>query len=245
MTERQARVREFVDEAFPPGADLARAAAGARAGIASADWEERSAAYNAARRLFRYAPAALADDDVHAFATAILDEMGSSQTALVLAALAALAEAFRGKPASMEFELARLAPVLLPLHQKTAQFFEAALAELFDAIVQAVSVKKFLAVMIANADARGSKVQAAIARYCRDSLAKQAVNGEKMFAKGTNEAADLVRLVGKALAGAATETRNAGREAARLLAQYYGDAFPTLVQRALGERPAADLLRAV
>jgi hypothetical protein len=243
MSERQQRVRVFVDEEFAAGTHVAQVAGKVRTGLLEKDWEERSAAYNTIRRLFKYAPEAVSDDDIHTFVTAILDDIGSSQTALVLAALGAIGEAFRGKPTAMEFELGRLVPPMLPLHQKTAQFFEAALSDCFAAIVETMSVKRFLGVLVANGDARGSKVQAAIAKYCRDSLAK--LGTEKLFARTSNDADDLVKLVSKLLSGAASETRAAAKDSAKALAQYYGDHFATIVQHALQPREASDLLRVV
>jgi hypothetical protein len=82
-----------------------------------------------------------------------------------------------------------------------------------------------------------------MSKYLRDSLTK--LGTEKLFTKVSKEAEDLVKLVARFLGGAATETRTAARESAKLLAQHYGDNFSTLVQRALGPREAADLLRIV
>jgi hypothetical protein len=56
----------------------------------------------------------------------------------------------------MEFELGPVVLPLLPLHQKTAQFFEAALAECF---VAAMPVKRMIGVLVANGESRGTRVR--------------------------------------------------------------------------------------
>jgi hypothetical protein len=243
LTPRQQNVREFVDVPFPTDEKMGAVVSRIRAGLTSSDWEERCTSYWTMKRLLRYSADALSDDDVHMFVTALLDDVGGSQTALVLAALSALEEAFRCKAASMEFELGRIIPPMLPLHQKTAQFFEAALGQCFAAMVQTISVKRFLTVMVANGDVRGTKVQSAIARCVLAALEKRKETGEKIFAKASDEAADLVRLVSKLAAGAVKETRAAAARTTKLLAEYYADEFPRIVQRALNTRQAADLLR--
>jgi hypothetical protein len=242
LTPRQQSVREFVDTPFTAEEKMGLVVSRTRSGMTSSDWEERCTSYWTMKRLLRYSADVLTDDDVHVFVTAFIDDVGGSQTALVLAALGALEEAFRCKPAAMEFELGRVVPPMLPLHQKTAQFFEAALSQCFAAMMQTMTVKRFLSVMVANGDVRGTKVQAAIARCLQGSLEKKKDTGEKIFARSSDEVVDLVRLVSKLAGGAATETRAAAARAAKLLAEYYADQFPRIVQKALSTREAADLL---
>jgi hypothetical protein len=243
LTARQQSVREFVDAPFGGEEKMGVVVGRTRSGMTSSDWEERCTAHLTMKRLLRYSADLLTDDDVHVFATAFLDDVGGSQTALVLAALGTLEEAFRCKAAAMEFELGRIVPPMLPLHQKTAQFFETALSQCFTAMVQSMTVKRFLSVMVANGDVRGAKVQTAIARCIQGSLEKRRETGEKIFARTSDEVLDLVRLVSKLAGGAATETRAAAARGAKLLAEYYTDHFPRIVQKALGTREAADLLR--
>jgi hypothetical protein len=50
-------------------------------------------------------------------------------------------------------------------------------------------------------------------------------------------------MLSRLLAGAATETRNAAKEAVRAVSLYYGEHFPAMVQRGLCARAASDLMR--
>jgi hypothetical protein len=147
------------------------------------------------------------------------------------------------KTATMESELARILPPMLRLHQKTAQFFEATLGECFDVIIESVSVKRFLSVLVSTEATKSTRVQAAIAKYCKDSLTKQGRTNERMFAKGSSELTEIIKMLSKLLSGAASETREAARDSSRLLSAIYGDQFPGIVQRCLESREAAEFMR--
>jgi hypothetical protein len=243
LTTRQQQIREFVDEPFAAGEKIVAVVAQARRGLEQKDWEEKTASFNASKRILRYCPDAMSDDDIHELVTAVLDSLGSPQTALVFSALGALEEAFKMRTGTMEYELGRILPSILKLHQKTAQFFEAPLSQCFDVLVEAIPVKRFLAVLISSEGTKSTRVQAAAARYCRDSLAKQGRTNEKMFVKGSSELSDLIKMISRLLSGATSETREAARDSSRLLGAIYGDQFPGIVQRVLEARDAAEFLR--
>lgn len=245
MTQRQQSVRNFVDEPYPEASAAFAAAADAsrmRDGVGATDWEDRSAAFNTAKRLLRYAPGNMSDDDVHAFVTAAIEDVGNQRAALALAAIGALEEGFRKKGSSMEFELGRVAPVLMRLTQKTGQFFEEALDKCFEAMIGGIPAKRLLGVLI-KGDLKSSKVQAAIARYCRDALQKCVTGNERMFAKGSAEITELVEFLFKMLTGASPGARDAARDAARLLSSIYGDDMSAIVSGALEPRQANEFMK--
>lgn len=245
MTNRQQQVREFIDEPFGRKEKVSELVTQMRDGIANKEWEERSASYNQARRLIKYASKDVSDDDIHCLVTAILDDISSPRAALALSAIGALEEAFERKPDTMEFELARVISVMMKLHQKTAQFFEAALSHCFESIVQVMPPKRFVSVLMANGETRSTKVQSAIARYLRDSLQKCVDTGEKLYAKNSNDVTELVKFIYKLMSGAATETRDAAKAAARCMSEIYGDGFSGIVSHALETRDSSEFLRSM
>ena len=245
MTNRQQQVREFIDEPFGRKEKVSDLIAQMRDGVGNKEWEERSASYNLARRLIKYASDEMSDDDIHCLVTAVLDDISSPRAALALSAIGALEEGFTMKPETMEFELARVMSVMIKLHQKTAQFFEAALSHCFEEIVQAMPPKRFVSVLMSNGETRSTKVQSAIARYLRDSLRKCLDSGDKLFTRNSNDASELVKFIYKLMSGAATETRDAAKAAARCMSDLYGDAFGGIVSHALESRDANEFLRAM
>jgi hypothetical protein len=242
MTTRQQQIREFVDEPFSESDKLPAVVCQARRGLLQKDWDDKTAAFHTCKRVLRYAPAAFSDDDVHELVTVVLESLGSSQTALVISAIGALEEAFQTKAAAMEFELPRILPIVLKLHQKTAAFFEAALGHCCSVMVESMSVKRFLTVLVSSEFTKSTRVQTAVSKYCRDALLKQVRTGERLWGKGASEIGELIKMLARLHNGAAPETREAARESSRLLANVYGEQFAGIVQRTLEAREAADFM---
>ena len=66
-----------------------------------------------------------------------------------------------------------------------------------------------------------------------------------MFTRNSNDASELVKFIYKLMSGAATETRDAAKAAARCMSDIYGDAFGGIVSHALETRDANEFLRAM
>jgi hypothetical protein len=137
--------------------------------------------------------------------TAALEDANTQRAALFLAMIAGLEEAFRVRSRTMEFELPRIMPVILKLHQRTAQFLEEALAKCFKAIVSTIPPRRFVSLLLVNSDSKSPKVQTAAAKYCRESLHRCVQEKERLFLKNSNEAADLVKMIWKFLSGSIIE----------------------------------------
>ena len=267
LTSRQQQIREFVDEPFEDSDhfSLSIYIQQCRSSLSSTDWEERSASYNQAKRILRYSPDSFSDDDIHLLVTATLEDVTSQRSALALSSIGALSEAFSQKPSAMSFELGRVLPALLKLHQKTAQFFESALTSCMEIIIDSMSPKRFLSILIANCDTKSTKVQTAISKYIRASLEKQqssptpipgskvasrtatagTASSDRFFSKKCNELRTLIVILNKLLKGAATETREAAKDSVRILSDLYGESFNSIVDSALEPRAAAEFYRTI
>ncbi|OHS94234.1 hypothetical protein TRFO_11323 [Tritrichomonas foetus] len=243
MTSRQQQIREFVDEPFDKEEASPEYVQQCRSGLSSTDWEERSASYNQMKRILRYSTNSINEEDLHSLVTSVLDDICSQRSALALSAVGALDEAFLRNPQTMTFELSRIIPVILKLHQKTAQFFESALCNCFENIIRTMRSKRFLSVIVANGETKSSKIQAATSKYIRISLEKAVETSEGLFPRKSNEVRALVKLVSKLLNGSAAETRDAARESARYLSLIYSDSFSQIVDSALEPRDAHEFYK--
>jgi hypothetical protein len=243
LSQRQKQVREFIDRPFSPDIRISDVMDEIRTSLSGKDWEERSASYNGLRRVLRYNCSDVSDDDLHLLITAAIDDANTPRGALFLAVMSGIEEAFRTRSRAMEFELPRILPAIMKLHQKSAQFVEESLAKCFAVIVANVPAKRFLAVLMQNSDTKSPKVQAAIAKYCKESLMRCLEEKERLFVKAGNEAGELVKLIWRLMAGSTSETREGAKEAAKAFGRIYGDTCSGIVHRVLENRDAADFLR--
>lgn len=270
MTNRQQQIREFVDEPFENADEINGSFSNylqqCRSFLKSSDWEERSAAYNQSKRILRYSTYSFTDDDIHQLVTVAVEDVSSQRAALSLSAVGAISEAFSQAPGVMIYELGRILPVLIKLHQKNAQYFENALGSCFQVIIENMPPKRFLSVLIQNCDTKSSKVQSAVSRYIRTSLEKvikyqtepsqspsslkrkagsrsnSAIlsSSEKFFTKKSDDLRTLISVLSKLLKGAAAETREAAKDSVRLLSEIYGDSLYQIVDSVLQPRDTAE-----
>lgn len=273
MTNRQQQVREFIDEPFENTDEISSSFSNylqqCRSYLSSTDWEERSAAYNQSKRILRYSTDSFTDDDVHQLITIAVDDVSSQRSALALSAIGAVSEAFQQVPGVMVYELGRILPVLIKLHQKNAQYIENALNNCFKSVIENMPPKRFLSVLIQNCDSKSSKVQIAVSRYIRSSLEKVVANqqepqqpsrvtrvkngsrasssmlasSEKFFTKKSDDLKTLITVISKLLKAPASETREAAKDSAKLLSNIYGDSLYQVVDSALQPRDAAEFQR--
>lgn len=275
MTNRQQQIREFIDEPFDNTDETSNSSFSnylqqCRTFLKSSDWEERSAAYNQSKRILRYSTDSFNDDDIHQLITIAVDDVSSQRAALALSAIGAVSESFQKVPTVMVYELGRILPVLIKLHQKNAQYFESALNGCFQSIIENIPPKRFLSVLIQNCETKSSKVQIAVSRYIRASLEKVIKNqqepsqppprvtkmkngsrsssamissSEKFFTKKSDDLKTLVSVISKLLKAAASETREAAKDSVKLLSDIYGDALYQIVDSVLQPRDASEFQR--
>lgn len=269
MTNRQQQIREFIDEPFNESENTYNYLQQCRTLLASKDWEQRSAAYNQAKRILRYSTDSFTDDDIHQLITVAIDDMASQRAALALSSIGALNEAFLQAPASMSIELGRVLPVLIKLHQKNGQYFENALSNCFQAIIENISPKRFLTILIPNCETKSSKVQIAISKYIRASLEKVAkrqlqqtpqksfmrnnmqsnsslsLSQDKFFTKKSNEVKNLIVVINNLLKAPAADTREAAKDCVKLLYEIYDDSLYQIVDSSLQPREVAEFQKYV
>ena len=234
LTGRQQQIREFVDQPFgeddPPINEYFQQC---KAGIQDTDWEERSASYNQFKRILRYANDILMDDDYHLLVTCVMDDVSSQRAALALSSIGALVEAFVQNPQTMTLELGRILPIILKLHQKTAQFFEEALNGCFQTIIDSIPPKRFIALIVANSETKSVKVQVATSNYIEMSLHKALKIGDTLFPKKSNEIRALVKLLNKLLNAPVAEAREPAKQSIHYIRQIYGNSLHAIVENAL------------
>ena len=238
LTPKQQQIRKFNDKPFDENENINEIVESARIGITSKEWDDRCSAYNLSRRILKYSSASFNDDDVHEIVTATLDDVTGARAALSLAAIGAIQELFINKKEVMELELARVMPILLRLHAKTAQFFEAALEQCCNIIVTSMPSKRFCSVLLAIGDSKASKVQTAISKYYCDSITKCSENNERFFSKSSDELFDLVKALSNLLNGSSQPTRQDAKKTIHQLYLIYKDDLLNVVQRTLNDHDA-------
>lgn len=243
LTQRQQQIRKFNDSPFEEDESVREIVVSVRNGMKSKEWDDRCTAYNLARRVLKYSTDSFNDDDVHEMVTFILDDVVSVRAALQLAAISAIEELFLNKTEEMEIELARVLPILLRLHSKTAQFFEAALSQCCNIVVLSMPSKRFCSVLLAIGESKSQKVQAASADlYCK-SITKANENKEKFFSKTSDEFIYLIKIVNKMLNGVSPQIRESARNIVKQLYVFYGDDLEKAAQKNLSENDVNHFLQ--
>lgn len=233
LTPRQQQIRKFNDSPFEESENIREIVNSVRRGITSKEWDERCSSFNLARRVLKYSTDSFNEDDVHAIVTASLEDVVGVRAALSLSAIGAIEELFINKTEVMEMELARVLPVLLKLHAKTAQFFESSLQQCCDIIVNSMPSKRFCSVMISIGESKSPKVQAAMANlYCK-SITKCNENKEKFFSKASDEFVNIIKIVNNFLDGSLSPIRESGRDIIHQLYLLYEDDLTKAVHKTL------------
>ena len=243
LTQRQQQVRKFNDSPFDESENIREIISSVRNGISSKEWDDRCSAYNLARRVLKYSTDSFTDDDVHEIVTASLEDVVNVRAALAMASIGALEELFLNKGEVMELELARILPVLLKLHAKTAQFFESALQHCCDVIVESIPSKRFCSVMISIGESKSPKVQAAIANLYCSSITKCNENKEKFFSKLSDELIYLIKTVNNMLNGSSPQIRQSARNIVCQLYLFYGEDLTKAVKKILSGNDANQFLQ--
>lgn len=233
LTQRQQQVRKFNDTPFDEDESIREIVISVRNGIGSKEWDDRCTAYNLARRVLKYSTDSFTDDDVHQMVTSALEDVVSVRAALQLAAIGAIEELFLNKSEIMELELARVLPILLKLHLKTAQFFESALQHCCNIVVETMPSKRFCSILISIGESKSQKVQTAVANLYFCSISKCNENKEKFFSKASDEFIYLIKIVNKMLNGISPPIRQSARNIAHQLYILYGEDLTKAVQKTL------------
>ncbi|OHT02776.1 hypothetical protein TRFO_29962 [Tritrichomonas foetus] len=245
MTPKQQQVRKFNDSPFDEDQDMNEVVRTVRTGIKSKEWDDRCSSYNLSRRILKYSTSSLNDDDIHELVTTILEDITGSRAALSLASIGALQELFIRKTEEMEFELARVLPVLLRLHAKTAQFFETPLSQCCSIVVNTMPSKRMCSVLLSNGESKAPKIQAAIAKLYCDSLIKCNEKHERFFSKTSDEFGDMIKTVNNLLNGSTHPTRQSAKEAVHQLYLLFENDLLKYVPKFLNDHDANQFLQNV